>query len=832
MTTTTQAARFAAAVYAPTDIVEVRMLPSRKSEWLLASELGAREWPKDQNVYVGANPRKKRGDRDAEGVALARCLFVDFDGVGLEEAAARISTAKLPEPTVIVASGGGVHCYWRLESACANFDAWSGKQRGLIGKLNSDKCIHDPPRIMRLPGTINAKRGRACELIECEAERVYPLSAFPDSIVAPETSHKPVSVAARVAWGEPENRITNPGGFEGLSRATLLFLHAGAAEGERNAKLFAAACDYAGCRISQAQAEHDLGAAATRCGLDDREALAAIRSAYGKGRTPSRPTIRASSESGEQPGADRGGSAPDPPNPLPDDDEQQAATTGRHALSNVTDAWREKVTRKADGKATASQEHFTQYKPIERIASEILHATGGWPKLLGAVPFVLRGQGLDAIPLHLPEQGAIFAWLHREMDVRWSSAGCEDPATGAARTPPTKDELTKYLKLGSGGIESYRMVTAYPHVPPMPGVYYPPLTLPAATGEALGEFLDHLNPATEDDRKLLLACLLTMFWGGEPGTRPMFVLTADSGMGAGKTSTAVALSDIAGGACLLDYQDNWTDLSKSMFSSDSWNSRVLLFDNVKGKYGGSSLEAAATAKTLSGWRAYVGQITRPNDATILVTFNQPSLTPDMARRSVIIKIGAPKHDQSFVAWSTEFIREHRLELIADIVAILRGKPRSVIPASKLDRWQRWTTEVLCRIDGAEALADQITRRRPEVDADAEDAIGLVEALMGATIGETITAFEIHAAAIKAGLWKNDNRSDSLNVQTCVAWARRVLSGRGIIEPKINESGKPARRKFTNDDGVKVCSAVFSLNRGAANAFIDDSGAELDLNLPI
>ena len=51
-----------------------------------------------QHIYFGANPRKREG-RKAEDVALARCLFADFDNIDPEDAVAIIKAKGLPDPT-------------------------------------------------------------------------------------------------------------------------------------------------------------------------------------------------------------------------------------------------------------------------------------------------------------------------------------------------------------------------------------------------------------------------------------------------------------------------------------------------------------------------------------------------------------------------------------------------------------------------------------------------------------------------------------------------------------------------------------------------------------
>lgn len=47
-------------------------------------------------------------------VQRLRCLAVDVDGAQLEEVRRRIEAAGLPHPTMIVATGGGCHIYWKL----------------------------------------------------------------------------------------------------------------------------------------------------------------------------------------------------------------------------------------------------------------------------------------------------------------------------------------------------------------------------------------------------------------------------------------------------------------------------------------------------------------------------------------------------------------------------------------------------------------------------------------------------------------------------------------------------------------------------------------------
>lgn len=447
---------FTSALFDPADILEVRLLPAKQSTWFKAGKLCQQPHWQGQNVYVGVNPRRASGQKDAAGVLLARSLFVDIDNITVLDAQARRVAAGLPSPTVTISSGGGVHFYWRLSEPMTDLAQWTVRQKSMIDAMDSDPSIHDPPRIMRLPGTRNQKRGVDCALVESCPERVYALDQFPVSVVLSD-----ISTASRIAGMAPK-------GAGGLSRQTLLFLLTGAPEGERNRALFSAACDHAGCGIPQDAADAALRSMAERCGLEADEIQQSLDSAYGKARSPARKTTAAAKGgAADSVGIDVGGRGSPPTFPATSEPSVAAPPHGgistlRHALSNVVDDYLEVKRKGADGKPTTKTEHVTYYKPIETIACEILHATDGWPKLVGSVPFTVIGEGLDAQPNLLATPSALFAWMHQEMDVRWSMSGCQDRENRDPRTPPTKSELHDLFKQGGGGIERYRVVTNYP----------------------------------------------------------------------------------------------------------------------------------------------------------------------------------------------------------------------------------------------------------------------------------------------------------------------------------------------------------------------------------
>jgi len=184
-TTQEELARYVASVFEPTDVVEVRRLPSGKSTWHQAGKLAeateslVQDNQRKQHIYVGANPRRARGGTRSKDVACARCLFVDFDKISIDVTRDRWCIAGLPTPTITIASGHGVHAYWRLTEPINDMALWSKLQKGLITLLDSDPAIHDPARIMRLPGFTNHKEPvAACQIINDDPARIHTFKSL------------------------------------------------------------------------------------------------------------------------------------------------------------------------------------------------------------------------------------------------------------------------------------------------------------------------------------------------------------------------------------------------------------------------------------------------------------------------------------------------------------------------------------------------------------------------------------------------------------------------------------------------------------------------------
>jgi len=202
---TTVLEQFLSTLFLPYELIELRFIESwtshgkkssrvaRTAEWLRPGEFVARhreviDFAKQEraNVYFGVCPRPKRGDSRDDQIQTVRCLWCDMDNVTADKAVAQWEKARVPQPSIVVSSGGGIHGYWLLDR-----DTRSAKGRALITALLPQfyrsfggDHVQNLSRILRSPGTFNYKdvrNGRPpqrCTLLTCQPEVRYPVDAF------------------------------------------------------------------------------------------------------------------------------------------------------------------------------------------------------------------------------------------------------------------------------------------------------------------------------------------------------------------------------------------------------------------------------------------------------------------------------------------------------------------------------------------------------------------------------------------------------------------------------------------------------------------------------
>jgi predicted P-loop ATPase len=132
------------------------------ADWQGVASKADKAWI-DAKTAAGFNVYAITGNADAikgtsvKDTDITRCpaLFVEWDdGADIDTQAQRWQELELPEPTLMVSTGGkSVHCYWVLLEPMAP-EPWRVLQSRLITYCKGDEACKNPSRLMRLPGSV------------------------------------------------------------------------------------------------------------------------------------------------------------------------------------------------------------------------------------------------------------------------------------------------------------------------------------------------------------------------------------------------------------------------------------------------------------------------------------------------------------------------------------------------------------------------------------------------------------------------------------------------------------------------------------------------------
>jgi len=346
---------------------------------------------------------------------------------------------------------------------------------------------------------------------------------------------------------------------------------------------------------------------------------------------------------------------------------------------------------------------------VRELHDSLFQLTGGWPKRTGKLLFITEGYEAR----WLEQTNQTFAWIGGRLDepVKWAN-GTDKVSQGV---------FDAYLRQA---VENYEAVESLPHYPSLSGHYYlhPPPT--GGDGRAFDALLGRFHPETEIDRALIRSAFLTAFWGGEPGSRPAFLVESEDddgegGRGTGKTTIALSVGRLAGGHFDVQTGDDFSKVITRLLTPSALTQRIALLDNVKTlRFSWADLEGLITNDTISGHQMYVGDGRRPNTLTWFLTLNNASLSKDMAKRCVIIRVKRPPYSPTWKADTWKFIDENRWAIVGDILACLsKNKPA----LAEYSRWGAWEQEVLACVPNAYECQSLIEQRQAAVDGDQEDS---------------------------------------------------------------------------------------------------------------
>ena len=140
-------------------------------------------------ISIGVNPRPPDKRKTQSDIKDITALWLDIDAKNFQdgqvEIMQNIKDFSLP-PNIIVDSGHGYHLYWILEEPIINrTDEQTNELKqilsSLAGVLRSDSQSNNFDRVLRLPGTINAKdpaNPKRCSIVQINQDHYYSLEDF------------------------------------------------------------------------------------------------------------------------------------------------------------------------------------------------------------------------------------------------------------------------------------------------------------------------------------------------------------------------------------------------------------------------------------------------------------------------------------------------------------------------------------------------------------------------------------------------------------------------------------------------------------------------------
>jgi hypothetical protein len=300
--------------------------------------------------------------------------------------------------------------------------------------------------------------------------------------------------------------------------------------------------------------------------------------------------------------------------------------------------------------------------PMPTICEDLFSLTGGWPKRVGDLLFV---PGPEHRPRFLESPAQLLAWLDAQAFVDW----------GRASDMISQERFLAHLQETA---ERFDAVEQYPHWPPLPSAYYMHPALPETDGEHLEEFISFFSPLTSTDGELLKVFVAGLAWGGQPGSRPAWLFTApeddpQGGRGVGKSKLIELCGELVGGMIEISPTEDVVAIKKRLLSPGTRTLRLARIDNIKTyRFSWADLEGLITSPVISGHRLYHGEGRRPNTLTWALTLNGASLSKDMAKRVIVVKLKRPAYSPAWEDNVRAYIEQYRWHILNDIRLLLEN----------------------------------------------------------------------------------------------------------------------------------------------------------------
>ena len=335
-------------------------------------------------------------------------------------------------------------------------------------------------------------------------------------------------------------------------------------------------------------------------------------------------------------------------------------------------------------------------RPMQELLHDMRVRFLGFPRILGNDTLFDLDHGTDEIhPMHTTSE--LFAWIYLKSgtNIEWNSA------PGFV----SREDFFKGLSCPHEGQRRYRAISCVPDWPIRDDVFYhhPPLPRPTKDFTSFWEFIDRFSYTTAEDRRMFASCCLeTLRY--EPGSSPLFVIGSPDGQGSGKTAAVEMLAELLGQEAVQttarQIKEHFDQLLKRLLSVKGRERRILLLDNLTGRFQSEELAGLITTKSLSERPAFGrGEETRSNDLTYIATSNGATLDTDLVVRSIFIDFDKPKRTGQWKAETQAFIKANRLQILSDMIGLLDTYAGATFdPRTRFPGWELCSLWAACQGD--------------------------------------------------------------------------------------------------------------------------------------
>lgn len=404
--------------------------------------------------------------------------------------------------------------------------------------------------------------------------------------------------------------------------------------------------------------------------------------------------------------------------------------------------------------------------PQRQIVEQTLRVFDGWPKKVQGSLFVCKNAKVE----YLPKPHSLFSWMRDQKEIAW----------GSGDSLATKEEFHSSLMRNT---EEFIDIQHHAHFPPIEGIFYTCKQPEPTYGLQLNKFLDFFCPATKEDRQLILAAIATTFWGGPPSQRPVFLISAapGAGQGTGKSTLAAMIATLTGGSVDISAGMESEEIKRRLLNGADVEKRVVCLDNVKKtKFSDQGIEALITAKEISGHKMFVGGCSRPNLLTWFMTMNGPSLSRDLAQRTINIILKRPKHSGNWYEQVMSHVETYGKEIVSDIAGFFARERQEIDYPT---RWGMWEREIVSRLDDPNGVCTTIRSRETINDDDHQTAQAIEELVkyrLTVDVGYLMTD-RVHISNERVAAWVNKAVGDDTKggVRQAIATLTR-LENSGLL----------------------------------------------------